>query len=359
MYVHLDDPDPVPRTESMRAPEPGTIIEPYVRMFGGRYRTASIMAGVVLFLVGFGIAVIIGFGTDYVTSRQIYLGVFGVTWATWWVAWGARRMRVVIERIRPIFLVPPGQLQSDVASFEKWAFNWPLQSCIALVLWVLGCLEIYVRIRNGWLFVMPAGWSTGPYLPGKMLILFLYDLPIVTLFTASGISLISFVLFVRRIARHPLLPYLTLARVKLRGLTEFSLVTGLAWSVGVCLVVLLLDLKFRAPAVAGILAYTALGLAVLFVPESSLHGALERTRHEVLDEAIRRLKDPAKPSGNPAWLKVLDQSPDPEKAFDRAVQEALGTSTWTYDVSTVSSMVGTWLLPLIPLLANSVRFQLP
>ena len=356
MNVHLDDPGRVPSSES-RAPEPGTIIEPYIRMFGGRYQAASIMAGVVLFLVGFGIAGIIGFGTTYVTSRPIYLGVFGVTWTMWWVAWGARRMRVLTERLRPIFLVPPGRLERDVARFEEWAFNWPLQCRIALVLWVLGCLEIFVRIRYEWLFVMPAEWSKGPYLSGKMLILFLYDLPIVTLFTASGISLISFVLFVRRVTRHPLVPYLSLARVKLRGLTDFSLVTGLAWSVGVCLVVLLLDLEFRAPAVAGILVYTALGLAILFVPESSVHGALERTRQDVLDETIRRLKPPVDPSGRPAWLKVIDQLPDPEKAFDRAVQEALVTSTWTYDLPTVSSMVATWLLPLIPLLANSVRFQ--
>jgi hypothetical protein len=359
MSIRMDDPGPVPRTESVRTPEPGTIIEPYIRMFGGRYRTASIMAGVVLFLVGLGIAIIIGFHREYVTSRPIYLGVCGVTWATWWVAWGARRTRVLTERVRPIFLDPPGPLQSDVARFEKWVFNWPLQARIALVLWVVGCLDIYVRIRKDSLFVMPEAWSKGPYLPGKMLILFVYDLPVVTLFTASGISIISFVLFVRRITQHPLLPYLTFARVKLQGLTEFSVVTGLAWSVGICLVVLLFDLEFTALSVASILVYSALGLAILFVPEISVHNALERTRHEVLDEAIRRLKDPGKPSGHPAWLQVLEQSPDAEKAFDRAVQEALRTSTWTYDVSTVSSIVGTWLLPLVPLLANSIRFQWP
>jgi hypothetical protein len=120
---------------------------------------------------------------------------------------------------------------------------------------------------------------------------------------------------------------------------------------------LLFNLEFRPPAIAGVLLYTALGLAVLLVPESSVHSALDRTRHEVLNEAIRRLKTQEEPVVEPAWMKVINRSPDPAKAFDRAVQEALETSTWTYDLSSVSSVLGTWLLPLVPLLANSIRIQ--
>jgi hypothetical protein len=37
----------------------------------------------------------------------------------------------------------------------------------------------------------------------------------------------------------------------------------------------------------------------------------------------------------------------------RDVQEVVDAKTWTYDGGTVSSVLGTWLLPLVPLVVNS------
>lgn len=332
---------------------PGTIVEAYIRIFGGRIGAASIVAGVVLFLAGWAIAGLIDFATQYRETHAVYLGAFGVAWAMWWVAWGTRRVHLVAERIQPIFLVPPERFQTEIARFERWTFNWRWQAWISVVLWILSCYDIYRRSRSGDLAAMPPIWSTvDDSLLAKNLILFLYDLPIVVLFVTSGMCIIGFVRFVWAVSKLPLLPYLALAQVKLRDVMNFSVAIGLAWSIGVCLVVVLFRLEFRLNAVVSVLVYTAFGLAILLVPEATVHGALERVRHDVLNEAIQRLKIPGSRGESP-WLTFIDRSPDPQQSFDRAVQEALNAGTWTYDLSSVSSVLGTWLLPLVPLLVNS------
>ena len=334
----------------------GTIVEAIVVRAGGRYGVAAVATGLVLFLTGLLIASVIDFHREYLKSRQIYLGVIAVIWVMWWIAWATRRLRVVMENVQPIFLVSADRFRAEVERFEAWAFNWRLQIAVALILWGFSCFDIYNRSRTGRLFAFEQPeWTGDPHLLTKNLILAIFNLANVTLLVTSAIGIVCFVFFVANLRRLPLVPYMALARLKLRSLTDFAVTIGLAWSVGISLVVLLFRVEFHPAQVANVLVYTALGLGILVLPELSIHSALEHQRHEVLNEAIRRMRTPIASVHDPDWRTLADSRDDPAGGnFYRVVQDAIDSPTWTYDIANVSSVLGTWLLPLVPLAVNSL-----
>jgi len=91
------------------------------------------------------------------------------------------------------------------------------------------------------------------------------------------------------------------------------------------------------------------------VPELTIHHALERLRHDLLDDAIRRLRGEATTdgaAGEPGGVLATIAGSTGD-SVRRDVQEVVDAKTWTYDGGTVSSVLGTWLLPLVPLVVNS------
>ena len=338
----------------MPAVRRGTIIEPIVVLFRGHYGIAAVATALALFLAGLLIAAAIDFDKQYRESRQVYLGVVSVVLAMVSIAWATRRLPAVMENVRPIFLVSTDRFRSEVERFEVWAFNWPLQIGGTLMLWAFSCFDIYRRASTNELHAFKGPWTEPQNLLVKSLILMLYDLVCVALLVVSVIGVVCYISFVTNIRRLPLVPHLAIARTKLGSLTDFAVATGLAWSVGVSLVVLLYDLKFEPNQIVTVLVFTALGLGIFLLPELAIHTALDRVRHDVLNEAIRRLKTPASADGAD-WRTLVDRTDAASSdGFDRVVQEAINTPTWTYDLVNVSTVLGTWLLPLLPLAANSL-----
>jgi hypothetical protein len=241
----------------------GTILEPYIALFNGRYGLAALAGGFLVFASGLLLALTFGLSSEYLSTPQIHLGTCAIVWVTWCVAWGTRRMRVLVERVRPVF-VTPQRFEAEVAHFERWVGNRRLQWLVALMLWAINVVDMYFRSRSEeGLVAFAAIWSDDPHLAVKNIILATYSLAAFLLLAAGGAGAFGYLSFVGRLARLPLLPLLPVARAKLRGLTDFSIAIGLAWSVGVSLVVLVYQLEFRAQAVASVLVFTAVGLAVL------------------------------------------------------------------------------------------------
>jgi hypothetical protein len=268
------------------------------------------------------------------------MGVFGIVWVFCWIAWATRRLRTLMDQLQPLFLVPPGDYRTGVQHSVRWAFDWPLQIRGSILLWALGIATVIVFTHYGLLVWFPPAWSLSPSLFFKNLILVLFDIPIAVLLFAGGTGIVSYTAFAKHIAHLPLIPHIGIARVKLRCVTNFGIATGLAWSVGVSLFIVLFRVQYTLPAVAAVLMLTAFGLVLFAWPQYAVHIALERARHEVLDEAINRL------------VKPLDLTQATGETFQQLLADAVGATTWTYNFSDVASVLGTWLLPLLPLVLN-------
>jgi hypothetical protein len=115
----------------------------------------------------------------------------------------------------------------------------------------------------------------------------------------------------------------------------------------------LFRVQYTLPAVAAVLTLTAFGLVLFAWPQYAVHIALERARHEVLDEAVNRLVTPLDLTQGPGWKGLLRMpAPAPSETFQQLLADAVGATTWTYNLSDIAAVLGTWLLPLLPLVLN-------
>jgi hypothetical protein len=114
----------------------------------------------------------------------------------------------------------------------------------------------------------------------------------------------------------------------------------------------LFRVQYTLPAVAAVLTLTAFGLVLFAWPQYAVHIALERARHEVLDEAVNRLVTPLDLTQGPGWGLLRMPAPAPSETFQQPLADAVGATTWTYNLSDIAAVLGTWLLPLLPLVLN-------
>lgn len=325
-------------------------LDHYFDLFPFHYSVASVCTVVVVFLAGAGIASLIGLLVVYLRTLPIYLGLFGIGWVAFWGTWASRKIRSIANEIRDAFHLSENEYDRLSSKWLKKLSDSRLHLCISFMFIFGAWLYLGLATRLWLLPWFPQAWSLGPHLWAKNLILGMYAVPILLLLITTGVGIIIFAAFVSALSKCPLVPSLEIVRVKLRPITDFGLITGLAWSVGVSLFVLLFRPEFSVPAVVAVALLTLLGLTMIFWPQYALHKAMNRTRSDLLRTASAMLLQeisPAQIADREDYLKrMLDPRAQQIEAFIRSVT---ATRTWIYNVRDVATVAAQWLLPLASL----------
>ena len=355
----------------------------YFGLFGGHYVAASIGTSAFLLGLGAGVSWLIGFEEVYLRTTPIYLGVFGIAWVGCCIGWTNNRLPSLIEEIRPAFI-------SDDAQFERVSSAW-LRRMADIKIHLIGTMVLifaawlvvvlatrfpervssplsYLEAQVAWMELkgqtwFPVLWSQEPYLWVKNGIIGVFAIPILLLIFTGACGIVTYARFVTSVSKLPMVSFLELARARLRPIANLGIATGLAWSVGVSLLVGFFQAGFELVSLSVVPFLTALGIIMVFWPQYAIHTGLSRTKRSLLDIVLTRAIH-TRPE--PPAVVLFDSKGNPVRTsnrveLDRFVQHALephiqqldifirsvsGANTWVYRPADALVVVGTWLLPL-------------
>jgi hypothetical protein len=242
--------------------------------------TAAIM-GILVFLGGLLLSLIIDFEREYVYTPAIYIGSFGIAWVLGVLRQASLTVHEAYEDLRPCFLVDDKEYKQIITLwFNRICSNsGNLQA--SMLFFVLALIVVYIgafrddviqalNIRSlRPLFFFPFYWFTPDNLVFKAAIISYYGF-FVALPLGTSFRLMVLNLFLLLHLRHlPVIPAANIIYSRLRVVTELYLFVSGSWFVGVALFGIML---FRT-----LDLFSALGLGILSLRERPPNHSLEST----------------------------------------------------------------------------------
>jgi hypothetical protein len=294
----------------------GHVLQP----FRGRYVLGSAAIGVLLYVGGLVAASAGGLGTRYLHSR-----VWALAAVTAWVfAWGESSDRALYDlpgNVQPALREPLARRDYDCWYRRFYDALRDLTAGTALAALVIGLTFAEPRF---WTKRFP-GWAAHLRLSQAILVPYFVVGALLTVTMLYGLW--NYLRFADDILRRELNANLSIARASLQSLTSFGLATGFGWAIAVALVSEVFLHAAGFGALVPIAVFVLLGFALILVPQFLAHGALVRTRNELIATAGQAYgeRDPAR------WSRRFLVDPDEPSVrardFLRELDEA---SEWIY-----------------------------
>jgi ubiquinone/menaquinone biosynthesis C-methylase UbiE len=318
----------------------------------------AISAAALVFVVGLAAAISIGFSSTYVGTAAIWIGLAGIIWTILAVIWGSSRIHVMYEHLRPVFLISDREY---LARLRLWASQFSdtrgavrASGAIFIFALVLCYFSFYrftfmthfgVRsVRPIW---FPRGWYDGRYVVIKMLIVAWYGLAVSALLGTTGRLLILNIRLLYSFRTMPVVPLATVVRSRLREITNFYVLTSLAWTGGVALFALLFVRRVDALALAFTITLGIVGFLTFLVPQFVFrsyliagYGGLCTWALLSFYRDIGTRLDERPPLRMPATLERFydmdrrqpePSTPDAAASIADLVSATASTVTWVYD----------------------------
>lgn len=365
-------------TANQRATEPESGIETGVgdfdqfgtwidRLIGAEVGLEMVLrAGLVSLLVfglGFLVAVAGDAGMAYLRSPSALLVGLGILLASVSYGWGSRKFRAVVHEIRAAFDVQDEAYSLLVTEGLATIYNDRailVEFAVALVA-VLG-LQLFVPIP----IAIPVGAHPmvevlGTTIEYADVIQHVVGV-VVLLYVVTGIHMVSTAMWLLyRISQLPLEAPQT-ASIELDDLADFSEIVATMWFLGVLLIVVVyLPLVGQgivptagieeAPWVIGTaVGLLLVGVAIFLVPQVILHSALVRRKRDRLLELDDQLDTLL------ADLRAGDRDPDSISIalniYDRQRKRVEGTRTWLLDSQRLLRLVSSAIAATVSMLAQ-------
>lgn len=304
----------------------------------------SVAAAFLIFVIGVVVASAIGFQQVYLSTSPVYLGVFGIAWVASWCGWASKRLTYIFGFVRPAFAMSDDDFRRFVQRWQRRFYNKHLHLGMAAAFTLAGWIFLAASISTESLPWFPVQWSQPPHKIAKAFILCVYTVGISLLLVTTGAGIVTYCAFVEALSRQRLIPFVEGVKIRLHPFTDFGVMTGIAWSIGVALFVLLFRPAFGPYNFAAITILTGLGLLMISTPQFFLHGALETLKIDLVYAAWRELG-----VGNeaPKFPALLSDSHGVE-LYDLLASMA-AARTWVYSPTDTLVVVGTWIIPLLVL----------
>lgn len=306
----------------------------------------SAMFSLVLYACALVTAWVIDFHKEFVRTEAIYLGHFGFAWVGAWLGWASQNVRRIPSEIRGVVLVPDAAFNDVVRSGLDRIYDYRFHLLGVLPGILASWAFVWFGTRSDLLVWLPESWSCSPHLLVKNLILAVfYVVPVALLIHTGAVGIVAYARFLDEVTHLPLHPMMELTRAKLRPITDLGLATGLAWSVGVSLFILLFREDFDALTISLVIILTIMGMIMMVWPQLVAHRALAVTRNSLLDLALERSTAQLRMGSMQDWdhlQGVLLKQSD----LKEYVEWLENARTWIYEPGDMLSFVTTWLIPV-------------
>lgn len=303
----------------------------------GHFLPASIGLAGVIFAAGAVVAGLAGFLSVYLKTDVIWIGTFGIAWTSAWICWAGKHLSDGLRQAGAVF-VPPYKFNDAVTRWTRWMFSNGLMFSAAIVAAAGASLAVISSSRHGTLEWFPPEWSQDPNLWAKNLVVALFAVPVWLLIMTGAVGIVSYALLVWDFHRQDVVDLPNVVRARLRYVAQFGIRIGLAWSVGVSLVVIALRPNLNSVTLAQMAILSILGLVVVFWPQFMLHDTLQRTKNA----EIERLTSLALASAGPDAV-----------SHDEALARLAQQDTWIYEPREMLVMLADGALPVATLVLGA------
>lgn len=325
----------------------------------------SILGGLFVYMLGFGIAYVASFQGTYVKTAPVYMGAFGIAWVTGAIRWASVQIRRALPDIRPCFLLSDDDFD---AFLRKWlgrfTSNTGIVSVIAILV-ILAWIAVYISafrpdilghyrlislrptlFPDAW-FEANVGWNVG--------ILMLYGLACAAPL-GTGLWILSVNIgFLSQLRTLRVLPIPGVILVKFRGMTNFYLFVAYTWFVGVGLFAGLFFGTFDAVAISVIATLGSFGFLTFLWPEYVFHGYLLRAHQEIADALIALYKQHI---GNAPLADVTTSIQpgawnDKLQIFESIAETSKPVDLWVHDLTDWAILIWGQSLPILAVFLRS------
>jgi len=204
----------------------------------------STIIGLLVYFGGLFIALLIGFEKEYIHTRILYIGAFGISYVLYMIRSFCLKFHHAVEKLRPCFLMDDETYREKINKWFSLMSNKWYHIITSAILFLMAICVVYIAFYRPDIIqnlnlnsfrpsIIENFWYDEENLLVKMLIFIYYALSIAPLFGTSLIILILLTLFVRTFNKFAIVPLPNLVRFRLRELTNLYVLVSLAWFIGV------------------------------------------------------------------------------------------------------------------------------
>ena len=309
-----------------------------------------------LYFLGFFISYYNNFYILYISSRSIYICLFGIFYAFTFGKIHGKYFKKLIPKLRPL-------LDTSDIEFNEFIDKWLSILCdnkkhiiysiiITVTATVFGNIFWKDALTNKYLrfmWFMEAEWYQSPLFP-KLLILNIFGIFVFFLMTSGVRSFFIFIGLSRELTKYKISVSPKLASFFFKKLNDFNLVTFFHWSIGITLVIISFyqfkNINFVSVMIAIFL--TISGSIMIIIPKLYYQKMIANKRESLINQLL--IFDMKNIEGSFSSLKEFKNFSILNKASDEVYYSNLRTS----DFSNILKFIG-FFLPIITIILRIMK----
>lgn len=325
------------------------LFDPFGATLERRFRRylVAISFGVLFWLVGLILSLLIGFGYDYLTTPGLWLFAFGVAWVTECLRWLSQVYHPATNAVRPCFPLDDTTYKSIVSPFAQNAVK-NKRIFIGGSLFSIPILIYFGALMSGYksLFfvslafppLFPGSWLTGDFLFVKWVIIALYFwFMCIAFFSGAQLTLATAPLY-SKLASLPIVPLPGLVTELFQSVLHVYLMGALMWTVGVVLVELFYQIRTDIIGIGLCTLFILLGLFAYLAPLEAVRNLWRNAKRQAVSDIVRDF-----------YSSNTPLSADELKRLNEYIQSLSDSEPSRFNYTQLVNVV----LPLVPLVANT------
>lgn len=263
----------------------------------------STLIGVLVFLGGLLLSLMINFGREYVYTPAVYIGCFGIVLVSGVLRRTSLLVHEVYEDLRPCFLISDEKYKKVTSLWFSRMSSHNGNFLASMFFFVLALIVVYIgafrpdvvnlldieSLRPTFFF--PPYWFTPDNLPFKAAIVVYYGLCIALLLGTSFRLMLLNILFLLDFQRIPVIPAAHIVRARFQSVVNLYVFVSGSWFVGVSLFGTVLFQTLDAISVLFLGILSLVGLLVFLTPQLVLTRYLAQSYRLACDWSLKSLND--------------------------------------------------------------------
>ncbi len=302
--------------------------------------------GFIIFAGSVLIAFSINFQAAYLTTRAIYIGLFGIVWVFGVIYYASHQFHAAYEDLRPCFLVSDEVYKAKIDTwFRRFAShrgNIIASLIFLLVAWGVVYVAFYgydtvklIGIQSLRPTLFSNDWYTPDHLFVKALLIgywaFFCAFPLAT----SARLLVLNQFFLLSLQKLPVIPLPEIVFVRLQKITGIYVFAAVTWFVGVSLFGMMLFERLDYLAVSILFCLSLIGILTFFTPQFVYRNLLLKSNFIASQWLLCSFYDRVNIGLNEKWDTVVSKEigrkvSSAENLLEFAKESSL-SRTWIYD----------------------------
>jgi hypothetical protein len=303
---------------------------------------ATALLGLLVYLAGLAMATSFGFGRQYISSPQIYVGVFGICLVSGVVRYASLRIHAVFENFRPCFMLDDA---AYAAFIRRWFSrlssdrgNLAASGVYALLALLLAYGEFFLspltgRVQYGAMkaYFFEPFWYQPENLWGKAIIIAFYGICVALPLGAATRLLYLNYAFMQEVGKLAVVPLMKSVRMRFRPMLDYYLYIVFTWSIGIALFGIVFFNGLQGDSIVFLSILNILGVGAFAGPQLCYRSYLRQSATVISGRALARFY-----SGLHIKLRerpVSMLASGDLRVDDGAETEEAGVGWWVYDLA--------------------------